>query len=131
MLKTLRIESVRARLTLWYVSVLAAALVLVGVLIYVLLARALYVRVDANLQAAVRIAMTSLSNDLAEGQDYQDAARSTAAELSSSEQMLAIYDGTAGCWPRAAGTATSSSIATGTGHSGRRGAAADRAGNRR
>ena len=92
MLQTLRIESVRGRLTLYYVSVLAAALVIVGLLIYVLLAQALYVRVDENLQAAVRIAMTSLSNDLAEGQDYQDAARSTAAEQASSEQMLAIYD---------------------------------------
>ena len=92
MLQRLRIESVRGRLTLFYVSVLAAALIIVGVLIYVLLARALYVRVDENLQAGVRIAMTSLSNDLAEGQDYQDAARSTAAEQSSSQQMLAIYD---------------------------------------
>ena len=35
--KTLRIESVRGRLTLFYVSVLAAALILVGGLIYVLL----------------------------------------------------------------------------------------------
>ena len=94
MLKTLRIETVRGRLTLFYVSVLAAALIVVGVLIYVLLARALYVRVDENLQAGVRIAMTSLANDLAEGQDYNDAARSTAAEQSSSQQMLAIYDPT-------------------------------------
>jgi two-component system OmpR family sensor kinase len=93
MLKTPRIDSVRGRLTLYYVSVLALALIIVGVLIYALLARALYVRVDENLQAAVRIAITSLSNDLAEGQDYEDAARSTAAEQASSEQMLAIYDG--------------------------------------
>ena len=93
MRQILRIDSVRGRLTVYYVSVLALALIIVGVLIYVLLARALYVRVDEGLQAAVRIAMTSLSNDLTEGQDYQDAARSTAAEQSSSEQMLAIYDG--------------------------------------
>ncbi|HWI16681.1 MAG TPA: hypothetical protein VNT81_02960, partial [Vicinamibacterales bacterium] len=92
MLTFLKIESVRGRLTLFYVSVLAVALVIVGVLIYLLLARALFVRVDENLQAGVRIAMTSLSNDLGEGQDYEDAARSTAAEQSSSAQMLAIYD---------------------------------------
>ena len=36
--------------------------------------------------------MTSLANDLAEGQDTEDAARSTAAELASRQQMLAIYD---------------------------------------
>lgn len=92
MLTALRIESVRGRLTLFYVSVLAVALVIVGALIYVLLARALFVRVDESLQAGVGIATTSLSNDLAEGQDYEDAARSTAAEQASSEQMLAIYD---------------------------------------
>jgi two-component system OmpR family sensor kinase len=91
-MKTLKIETVRGRLTLYYVSVLAAALVIVAVLIYALLARALFVRVDETLQAGVRIAMTSLSNDLGEGQDYEDAARSTAAEQSSSQQMLAIYD---------------------------------------
>jgi heavy metal sensor kinase len=88
----LRIESVRARLTLFYVTVLALVLVVVGGLIYVLLARALYTRIDENLLGLVRIAMTSLRNDLAEGQDALDAARSTADELSSRGQMLAIYD---------------------------------------
>ena len=92
MLTALKIESVRGRLTLYYVSVLAVALVIVCGLIYLLLARSLFVRVDDNLKAGVRIAMTSLSNDLGEGQDYEDAARSTAAEQTSSEQMLAIYD---------------------------------------
>ncbi len=88
----MRIDSVRVRLTLFWVAVLAAALVAVAGLIYVLLARALYSRIDDNLRAVVHIATTSLTNDLAEGQDYADAARSTAAELSSRQQMLAIYD---------------------------------------
>jgi two-component system OmpR family sensor kinase len=88
------IETLRARLTLWYVAVLAAALLVVGGFIYVLLARALYTRIDDNLKAVVQIAMTSLANDLAEGQDTEDAARSTAAELASRQQMLAIYDAT-------------------------------------
>ena len=92
MLQALRIESVRARLTLFYVSALAAALIVVGGLIYVLLARALYNRIDDDLRDVVQIATTSLANDLAEGQDVQDAARSTAAELSSEQQMLALYD---------------------------------------
>jgi two-component system OmpR family sensor kinase len=92
MLKALRIDSVRGRLTLFYVSFLAAALVAVGGLIYVLLARALYSRIDDNLRAVVEIAITSLANDLAEGQDTEDAARSTAAELASRRQTLAIYD---------------------------------------
>ena len=88
----MRINSLRARLTLYYVSALATALIAVGGLIYVLLARALYNRIDATLEALVQTAGTSLHNDLAEGQDVDDAARSTAAELASRLQMVAIYD---------------------------------------
>ena len=44
------LDTVRARLTLWYVSLLAAILVVVLVMIYVLLARALYVRIDDGLR---------------------------------------------------------------------------------
>ena len=88
-----RVESVRARLTLFYVTVLAAALLVVGGVIYGLLARALYTRIDDNLHALMQIATNSLGNDLGEGQDREDAARSTAAELSSRQQMLAIYSG--------------------------------------
>jgi two-component system OmpR family sensor kinase len=87
----LRIETVRGRLTLFWVAALAGALIVVGGLIYALLARALYSRIDDNLQAVIEIATTSLANDLAEGQDYADAARSTAAELSSRQQMVSIY----------------------------------------
>ena len=89
----LRIESVRARLTVFYVVVFGVVLVIVAGSIYVLLARILYARIDESLLAVVQIATTSLGNDLAEGQDVTDAARSTAAELSSRQQMLAIYDG--------------------------------------
>ncbi len=87
----LTFETVRARLTAWYVTALAAMLLVVGGLIYLLLARALYTRIDDSLQGVMQIAMTSLANDLAEGQDTEDAARSTASELAS-RQMLAIYD---------------------------------------
>ena len=88
----MRIESVRARLTIFYVSALGVGLLAIGGLIYVLLAQALYSRIDDNLHALLQITGNSLRNDLEEGQDFQDAARSTAAELSSREQMLAIYD---------------------------------------
>ena len=86
-------ESVRARLTLWYVSLLAATLIVSIALIYFLLARALYVRVDDTLHAVIQIAQTSLANDLNEGQDAADAARSTATELASRQTLIAIYDG--------------------------------------
>ena len=86
-------ESVRARLTFWYVSLLAAILIASIALIYVLLARALYERIDDTLHAVVQIAHTSLVNDLNEGQDTADAARSTAEELASRQTLMAIYDG--------------------------------------
>ena len=57
-----------------------------------LLARALYSRIDDNLHARGADRDDVAANDLAEGQDYEDAARSTAAELVSRQQMLAIYD---------------------------------------
>jgi two-component system OmpR family sensor kinase len=56
-------------------------------------ARALYTRIDDTLHAVVQIAHTSLTNDLNEGQDAADAARSTATELASRQTLLAIYDG--------------------------------------
>jgi signal transduction histidine kinase len=86
-------DSVRSRLTLWYVSLLAAILVISITLIYFLLARALYDRIDDTLHAVVQIAQTSLANDLTEGQDPSDAARSTATELASRQTLIAIYDG--------------------------------------
>lgn len=87
------LDTVRARLTLWYVSLLAAILLGVLVMIYVLLARALYVRIDDSLQVMIQIVGTSLTNDLSEGQSVEDAARSTASELASRSYLVAIYDG--------------------------------------
>jgi two-component system OmpR family sensor kinase len=86
------IDRLRTRLTVFWLVVLAFALVSVGGLIYALLARALYTRIDDNLRAALQVTATSLANDLDEGQDVEDAARSTAAELSSRQQLVAIFD---------------------------------------
>jgi heavy metal sensor kinase len=86
------IGSLRARLTFWYVSVLAVVLVGVSLMIHVLLRRELHDRVDENLRAVTGIAITSLDNDLGEGQSITGAAQSTSAELHSNQAMLAIYD---------------------------------------
>ncbi|MCA1567630.1 MAG: heavy metal sensor histidine kinase [Acidobacteria bacterium] len=85
-------ESVRARLTLWYVSVLALILVVFGVAVYVMLSRALHRRVDEALRSTLEISITSLTNDAQEGQSSLSAAQSTAAELSHPQQALMIYD---------------------------------------
>jgi heavy metal sensor kinase len=87
------IDSVRSRLTLWYVSILAGVLVLFSVGVYGWLSRVLHERLDTNLRALVEVAATSLRHDTAEGQGPQDAARSTVEELSGRQERLAIYDG--------------------------------------
>ena len=86
-------NTVRARLTLWYVSALALILVVFGVAVYAMLSRALHRRVDEALRSTLEIAVTSLTNDAEEGQSSQSAAQSTATELSSSQQAMLIFDG--------------------------------------
>jgi heavy metal sensor kinase len=85
------IDSVRTRLTLWYVGVLAAVLIVFSGATYALLSRALHARVDDTLVALLDVAKVSLTHDAEEGQSVDDAARSTVRELSSSQQALAIY----------------------------------------
>lgn len=86
------IQNLRTRLTIWYVSVLAVVLAGVSLMIHVLLARELHDRIDENLRAVTGIAITSLANDLEEGQSIVGAAQSTSAELNSTQAMLAIFD---------------------------------------
>lgn len=87
-------ESLRARLTLWYVSVLALILVAFGVAVYVMLSRALHRRVDEALRSTLEISITSLTHDALEGQSSQSAAQSTTAELSHPQQAMMIFDNT-------------------------------------
>ena len=86
------IDSVRVRLTLWYVALLGAMLLIFSGIVYGLLARALHARVDESLDALVDVAEVSLTHDAAEGQSIQDAAASTVTELSNRQQALAIYN---------------------------------------
>ena len=85
-------ESVRARLTLWYVSALALILIIFGVAVYVMLSRALHRRVDQALSSTIEISIRSLTNDAEEGQSRESAAQSTAAELSHPQQAMMIFD---------------------------------------
>ncbi len=85
-------DSVRVRLTLWYMSVLALVLIGFSVVVYTLLSRTLYARVDEGLRAVVEVAIKSLTNDIEEGQSRESAAQSTVAELFNRQQALAIFD---------------------------------------
>lgn len=86
------IDTVRGRLTLWYVTALALILVLFGVSVYVMLSRALHRRVDEGLRSTIEISITSLTHDTQEGQSPPSAAQSTAAELSHPQQAMMIFD---------------------------------------
>jgi two-component system, OmpR family, sensor kinase len=87
------ISSVRTRLTLWYVAVLAGVLVTFSVAVYTLLVRTLYDRIESELRSTQQVAITSLDNDAAEGQTIAGAASSTVRELFNPPQRLTIYDG--------------------------------------
>ncbi|HWT00140.1 MAG TPA: ATP-binding protein [Pyrinomonadaceae bacterium] len=87
------INTLRGRLTLWYVSALALILATFGVAVYVMLSRALHRRVDEALRSTLEISITSLTHDTQEGQSSQSAAQSTAAELSHPQQAMMIFDG--------------------------------------
>jgi two-component system OmpR family sensor kinase len=86
------INTVRWRLTLWYVSALALMMMAFSVILYALAARALYQRIDDGLRSLIEVSAKSLSNDAEEGQSHQSAAKSTAAELSNPPQVVLIFD---------------------------------------
>ena len=87
------LDSVRVRLTLWYVSMLALVLIAFSVVIYTLLSRSLYERVDEGLRSVIGVATVSITHDTEEGQTSEGAARSTLAELYNPQQTLAFFDG--------------------------------------
>jgi len=86
------IDTVRGRLTLWYVSALALMLMAFSIILYALAARALYQRLDDDLRSLIEVSTRSLKNDAEEGQSFQNAAESTAEELSTPPQALLIFD---------------------------------------
>src|SRR5919108_3133798 len=86
------LNSVRVRLTLWYVAILALVLLAFSLGVYGILARSLYTRLDSGLHAAVEGAVIALAREAAEGEDYQQAAIYTVEELFSPYHALAIFD---------------------------------------
>ena len=63
----MRIDSVRSRLTLWYLGVLALVLLAFSAGIYGLMARSLNQRLDNGLRASLESMATSLTRELTEG----------------------------------------------------------------
>lgn len=59
-------KSIRARLTLWYVAVLAAVLSICAVIVYGLLAQSRVDQLEARLEVAVRVVASSLEHEIEE-----------------------------------------------------------------
>src|SRR5215472_3184888 len=85
-------DSIRTRLTLWHVGVLALALIVFSAGVYLLLARTLYRRMDESLLASSDSIATSLVRERAEGESESEAAHSTVDELHLLNQAMAIFD---------------------------------------
>jgi len=86
------LDSIRMRLTIWSVGVLALALVVFGVGVYLLLARNLDRRMDESLRASSESIAISLFRERAEGETEAEAAHSTVNELHLLNQAMAIFD---------------------------------------
>src|SRR5262245_12997686 len=85
------LDSVRTRLTLWYVGVLALALIIFSVGVYLLLARNLHRRMDESLRTSSESIALSLVRERAEGETEAEAAHSTVNELHLLNQAMAIF----------------------------------------
>jgi two-component system, OmpR family, sensor kinase len=85
------IDSVRTRLTLWYVGVLAATLILFSAGVYAMLSRNLHRRVDAALNGALESMSAALARETMEGESGFEAAKSTVEDLRLPNQAVAVF----------------------------------------
>jgi two-component system, OmpR family, sensor kinase len=86
------LDSVRTRLTLWYVGVLALVLLAFSVGVYVLLAHSLHQRLDAGLRATAEAVTAMIERERAEGESESEAAVSAVEELHYPHQGMAVCD---------------------------------------
>lgn len=84
-------DSVRARLTWWYVGVLALTLGAFGLGVYALVARQLNRRAEASVLAALDSMRHLLAYERAEGDSEVEAARNTVLELRYPHMALAVF----------------------------------------
>jgi two-component system, OmpR family, sensor kinase len=86
------IDSIRSKLTAWYVTVLASVLIVFGVGIYLTLSNVLYERIDEGLRTLIDISTSSLTHEAGEGQSPREAAISTVSDPFGQDQAIAIYN---------------------------------------
>src|SRR5205085_1241014 len=86
------LDSVRARLTLWHVGVLALVLAVFSVSVYALLARSLYARLDSDLGTTLRETGVSLAREAGEGEHESKSAADALDEHIGPRQAAAVFD---------------------------------------
>lgn len=86
------LDSVRVRLTMWYVAVLALVLVAFSIGVYALLARGLYDRLDSSLRVEVRALAAGLEREVGEGKTESEAAVTAQEERFFPRQATAIFN---------------------------------------
>src|SRR5215468_4928602 len=86
------LDSIRTRLTLWHVGVLALALIVFSAGVYLLLASNLRSRMDEGLRAASESIAISLVRERAEGDSEAEAAQSAVNDLHLLNQAMAVFD---------------------------------------
>ncbi|MBV8855805.1 MAG: HAMP domain-containing protein [Acidobacteria bacterium] len=84
------LDSVRVRLTLWYVGVLALVLVGLSAALYAMVSRSLYADLDDNLRLSLETVAVKLVRELGEGTPERPAALDAINELSTRE-AAAVY----------------------------------------
>jgi two-component system OmpR family sensor kinase len=84
--------SVRTRLTLWYIGVLALVLVVFSIGVYVSLTRYMYAELDNELKNTVEGTQVSLQRELAEGETVIKAGTDALDEHIGPRQAAAIFD---------------------------------------
>jgi heavy metal sensor kinase len=84
-------DSVRVRLTLWYLGVLTLVLVAFSTGVYALLAQTLYDRMDSSLRNEARALASAFERQLADGKEENEAALNAQNERLFPRQATAIY----------------------------------------
>ena len=85
-------DSVRMRMTLWYVGVLSVILIAFSIAIYVFVQRSLLERVDSGLSSTLESVSASFEHAGATGENGQQVAKRVLRELHRPNQAIAIFD---------------------------------------
>jgi heavy metal sensor kinase len=93
------LNSVRSRLTLWYAAALSTALLVFSVLVYVLMVRAVYKRVDGDLRSVLEVTALSLNHEIEEHEGKDKGEQSFAMVLNTMQHTsfprhaIAVFEG--------------------------------------